>query len=545
MKFSFLVSLAFILTASANAAHICGTQAMLEHLHSIKAEGAAARTSYNSTTSCDAEAYYNSDSIQKRTTAHFRIYYVLSGPHKTTEAFVDSTAYYLEKAWTFHTKKLGMKEPLGGDTTWHYKQVGDSSLYPVEILDIDMIRDNASLLGGYCSGCYGITFQISDANPEATELVIDNDFRYSTPQSSQGSIDYEGNSCTYPISEYELYNESNGLNYATYFGEGIHVTSFHELYHATQARYIDFTKYYSYWIEASAVGAEELGAPAINDYWAYLSSFFQSTGIAFDSQESPYGIGTWALYNAKAQGIKFDASLWERYSVKPDSSFETVFATALENKNQDPDSEFSDFATRLFFSSSRASRIDTALYVTGDARDWPTKPRLRNPTSKALTLSPPAINYFRLTTDSIPDLSSFVGKATVAFFGKGEKTEFVSLDTATLQSLYAKIASADTSVLILSRLREQNSTRIAKDSLPMRAYPNPWRGSTELCFAGLPSDKDFIEIRTRIGKLVKRFKYSGTMLCLDEDLVKDLLAPGLYHFRAGGRNKLKPFIIIY
>ena len=79
----------------------------------------------------------------------------------------------------------------------------------------------------------------------------------------------------------------------------------------------------------------------------------------------------------------------------------------------------------------------------------------------------------------------------------------------------------------------------------MRSYPNPWRGETPLCFANLPSEKKFIEIRTRVGKLVKRYEYTASYLCIEEKEVKSHLAPGLYYYRAGSRNTMKPFIVIY
>jgi hypothetical protein len=119
------------------------------------------------------------------------------------------------------------------------------------------------------------------------------------------------------------------------------------------------------------------------------------------------------------------------------------------------------------------------------------------------------------------------------------------LDSATFTSLASKIEDSENAVLVLSRLRDSSATVIANDTLPMRSYPNPWRGETPLCFAGLPETKKFIEIRTRVGKLVKRYEYSASHFCIDSDEVKSHLSPGLYYFRAGSRHTMKPFLVIY
>ena len=82
-----------------------------------------------------------------------------------------------------------------------------------------------------------------------------------------------------------------------------------------------------------------------------------------------------------------------------------------------------------------------------------------------------------------------------------------------------------------------------KDIAP-HAYPVPWRGGP-LCFAPLPRDKNFIELRTRRGDLIAQEKYEGTSFCLQEDQVKAKMAPGIYRFRVGNKDKTTSFMVVY
>ena len=546
MKF-YLTAAAFILLyATELFARGCGTATLIEHHNAASTSKAAART-YSSLSNCAAEAYYDTAAVSEKITAHFRIYYVLNGPHATTEAFVDTAAEYLEKAWTFHTQTLGMLAPHGMDTSYQYRKADNSGLYAVEIADIDLIRDAESLFGGTCGGCYGVT--IPDNSGKVSELILDNDFKYSS--GTLDSLTYNGTTCRYLTADDSIINESNGHYYTQYPSEAIAVTAFHELYHAAQLRYVSFLDYPSYWFEASAAGVEEAGAPTVNDYWSYVPSFFTSTGTAFGSLSATatYGLGVWYQYNYKTQGAKFDASLWKRYSSIPDSSLEAIFAKQLESENISADSVFQNFAQRIFFSGSRSKYLKSSALFASDQPSWP-EMRLRNVPASAIQISStPAFNYYKLKTSTTPDLSSFKGKASIALWNASEDSSvrFYALGNGTsLANFSDSIAAADSAILIVSRLlTSDTSTVIIKDSLPMRAYPDPWKGATPLCFASLPESKSFIEIWTRAGMLAFREKYNGTHLCISEDKVREKLAPGLFYFRAGSHGKTKPFLLIY
>lgn len=533
-----------ILFSEAVASPFCGTNRIQKHFQDVKSFRAAARIASISSTSCDPEFYYDTSAVKERKTSHFRIYYVLDGPHKTTEAWIDSLAKSLESAWNFHIQRHGTRKPKGANPTWHFQKSGDSDLYPVEVIDISLVRDNAGLLGGFCTACMGLTFPPESSNSAATEIIIDNDFLY--PDENNPSVkDIPSSSCRYIQATVPVTNDLTGKNYSKDYGIALRTTAAHEFYHAIQAAYIDFLEYDSYWFEASATALEEIASPDANDYWLYLPSFFKSTGISFDRIGSNYGLAVWGLYHLHAWDENFDTKLWERFSSMPDSSFETVYAKELASRELDPDSAFADFAQKLFFSGTRAGFSDSSFRFTADFSDWPVSPHLKKPTLASVSLEAPAIDYYRITPDSFPELSQFSGKASVALYGKNQKTTFYSMDTVSWTGLSPLVAESENAVLILSRLQETSSGTLQTDTLPMRSYPNPWRGETPLCFANLPSAKRVLEIRTRAGKLVRKFSYSGTSLCVRAEEIQAQLAPGLYYFRAGTKNKAKPFLVVY
>lgn len=545
MSRAFKILLGIFLSANlcAWASSQCGTDWLRNHSKQQKIQAAARSISPYSTTNCEPEFYFDSTKVLERESAHFRIYYVLDGPHATTEFFIDTLTESLENAWKFHIQKRRAKVPKGANPTWHYKKSGNENLYPVEVIDLSLMRNNAEYFGGFCPACLGVTFPPDAQNALATEILIDNDFLY--PDESSLSGFFSDSYCRYPKADKAIINSATGKNYKDRFGEALRITTVHEFYHAIQAMYLNFFDYTSYWLEASATAAEELAYPEVNDYWAYLSSFFHSTGTPFNEMTSDYGLAIWGLYNAVNIDSNLDIRLWERLSQNPEIPFESIFANELIAQELNPDSVFWDFASRIFFSGDRALNADSSIYFSNDFPHWPYAPPLRNATTGPVALTPPAFDYIRITDDSIPDLSQFQGKAGIALYGDRQKVTFHSLDTISVAAIAPLINNSEHAVLILSRLQENSGTVFVKDSLPMRIYPNPWRGETPLCFAGLPEDKHFVEIRTRVGKLVRKFPYTGTQLCLDAEDLKSRMAPGLYIFRAGNQSRTKPFLVIY
>lgn len=538
-KIFLFFTLIFISTAFAEKRG-CGTSLWINQ-HNHLREKPTAKTVLTKTTSCKAEAYYQS--VLELISEHFHIYYTLEGPHAATQDFIDTLAYYLEDAYSFYVNQLKMKEPLGISTTYHYQKSNHGNRYPIEVLDLDLVRNVQYLLGSPCYGCFGLTFPYENNSYEKTTVLFDNDFRYTASNAPKGTLE---NGCTYSQAVNELYNTAGKYSYNDRPKDGIRITAYHELYHAVQARYYDFSSYYTFWLEASAAGMEELKAPDVNDYLSYLIYLNSIPGMPLDQTYSDYSLSILFLFLYQQYGISFDASLWENYSKAQEKPFEEILAETIQKKQQSPDSIFHLFAEQLFFTGERVSLLNTSKTIYTDAALWPTI-NSRSLTD-SLILSYPAFNYYSLNGTEFPDFDSFQGKASVALWSsKAKSAKFISLDSVTnIAEILKEINMSDSSVLILSRLSEiASEISVQEDSLPLRSYPNPWKGTGELCFSPLPENKKFIEIRTRIGKLVIREPYQGSVHCMDSKTIRKHLAPGLYRFRAGSSGKTIPFLVIY
>ena len=103
--------LATTLAVSVFAHGRCGTMQAVESW--IENKGKLTSAATTTLGSCEVEDYY--DSVYSKTTAHFQIFYVLNGPHATTEKFVDSLSVNLEKAWNLHVTKNKMQAPSERD----------------------------------------------------------------------------------------------------------------------------------------------------------------------------------------------------------------------------------------------------------------------------------------------------------------------------------------------------------------------------------------------------------------------------------------------
>ena len=141
-----------------------------------------------------------------------------------------------------------------------------------------------------------------------------------------------------------------------------------------------------------------------------------------------------------------------------------------------------------------------------------------------------------------PDLTDFIGKATVIAYQDGKATFHKIQDNKTLNSLAIVLASSDSTTWVFSRFGKSESIPITNNTAAPHAFP--WRNGP-LCFAPLPHDKKFIEIRNRRGDLVSQEKYEGTTFCLQEDQVKSMMAPGVYRFRIGNKGKTTSFIVVH
>jgi len=495
---------------------------------------------------CTADDLY--DTVYSKKTEHLQIFYTLSGPHKTTLPFVESVAKNLEVAWKHHTQTMGMKEPKGVPVSHHYKQAVSDNLYPVEIIDLDNMRNVQNEINGACHGCYGVV--VSDQkNTEQSQLYFENDFLYTPYNAVMDTITKNGIKCTYPRADKEIVNFVHNYSYANEWEKGIKVTAFHELYHAVQVRYLNMHDYLNFWFEASATGIEEIAAPEIDDYQSYIKKINDKVGIPFDAMDNPYGLGIFHVYLYNYVDHRSDKYIWEGFSKNPDQNFQYQFNSFMDSKSKSADSVFHDFSTKLSFAGNRSHFVSPSNLICSDESNWPNfthAPKKINGTNEEFKPNLSTMSYM-FYSGGTPNLDNFVGKGAIISY-HGDSASIQNFYTANeAHQLFAKAEASsqtDSIVWVFSNFTGESDLPSYVNDPNLRAYPTPWRGGN-LCFTPLPRNKDFIEIRNRRGNLVSREKYSGSTFCIEESRVKQLMAPGLYHYRVGSSGKNKDLLIIY
>lgn len=544
-----LILLSILLASASAFAHevssddggrACGTARIFENIHKMK--GKAAKTTFAKTTNCDPEKYY--DKVDSKKTEHFQVFYTTEGPHATFKEFVDTLAYYLESAYTFHTKNLKMLPPKSDSKSYHYQQAVDSNKYAVEVLDIDLLRNGRNVFDAEaCGGCYGLTYPISNSDAEKTQLFIDNDFKYTNATSPKEHMSGENNFCLYPKSNTSLVNKITGDIYSEKWNKAIRITAFHELYHACQLRYMDLTRYWTFWFEGSAAGVEKITSPEIKDYIGFISKIYNVQGIDLNSlyDNEPYGMSVLYLYLYNHIQKDFDHNIWENFKKIPADAFDKQLQKYLKAHKIDADSTFHDFTAKLVFSGDRSGAIPSKDWIDEHEKIWPSATMEE---ADQFSVDLPTFSY-KYYWGGYPDISSFKGKASAAVFkdGKAEITPIKTTNEADF--IYSNKKAADSIIWIFSHFAEDDYIKTIPTDPTLRAYPTPWRGEGPLCFTPLPRDKKFIEVRNRRGAIVMHIDYEGTTLCIEENELRGKIAPGVYWFRAGNKGKQEKFLIAY
>jgi hypothetical protein len=545
-----LLSIAVLLLAGLTLAHdgICGMA--LAHQNRQKHKSGLRAAAAYKFKACDSRAYY--DTVLTRETEHFQIFYTLgNGPHATTPEFIDTLAMTLESAYKFHTNIMEMRAPLGLDTTSHFQMPVKDGLYPVEVAELDFLRDAWAVMGeDACHGCYGSTYP-SPKDYHKSEIFIDNDFN-NVPESNVtvDSVESNGRMCPYPVSTSPLYNTTYSYAYNENIANGIRVTIYHEMFHAIQLRYMDLFKYWSYWIEASATANEELGASDINDYFLYINRFFRFNGTPLDALSDDYCLAILYLYLYNHVDKHFDKEIWELFEKNPDKPFKEFLKKILSQREIDGDSLFHDFVTAASLSGKKANAVSKSYWVHDDQPEWNSA---STNSSKILTGNADQARFvpevpvyaYHFYMNGVPNIDQFKGKASALVFN-GDRIDIREItSTASLDSIEKDNFFADSIMWVFSSFDDpKRIPEIVKDST-LRAYPVPWRGQGPLCFTPLPESKKFIEIRNARGDLELREPYAKTTHCLSADKVMSKMKPGVYRFRAGSSGKTQKFLVVY
>lgn len=451
---------------------------------------------------CIPENYYGK--VDTALTENFIIYYTKEKAHAVrTTAFIDSLKIHLENAYYLFKNNIGLKAISGISRTHHYrgnvpyKPNSVDRYYPVEVIDIGLMRNYE----GEDSTVFGLT--MSAQKSKASQIIIENDFFY-------------GADCYGAISTNPMMHKNT--DYSINWQNALKVTVYHELYHAFQFYYYNINDYnHSFWLEASATGAEEIGAPEVDDYVNYLFNAFNNPGRSMENSTSDqeYGLSTLYLFLHYKLGPKFDSYIWESFSKNPTEKFSVHLAKYILSRAEDPEELFHEYAKRVFFSGSRALEPQAPIFWP-DQPNWPSW-KISNDRTTTRILPSTSIDFVR-TTGPEPKIDSATAKTRLYLENEG---------------LY---------VWVLSRLLE-NGYVPPPEPTPLKeftVYPNPWNpgNSPYLRFKPLPENATGIEIRSSNGSLIDRINGSP-----GDELIwqpKRLPAPGILYYRTlpKGRNKV-------
>jgi len=457
---------------------------------------------------CIPENYYGK--VLERRTQNFIIFYTEEKLHAIkTPLYIDSLALYLENALKMFKDSLGLKYILGATQTLHYKKNVPAGLYPVEVADTGLLRGSE----GDFATVYGLTFSVNELRPERTQIVIENDFLY--------GANCFGTPSSQPFKSYY----STNTDYSVHWHLALKATVFHELYHSFQATYFDINRYRTFWLEASAAGAEEIGAPEINDYLDNIYSFsrtYKNPIMNMEESYNDYAYSTLYLFLFSELGPKFDSHIWNSFSKNPREKFAMHLAGLAKSIDEDNDPEdlFHEYARRMFFSGNRAS-VAKANPFWPDQHEWPAW-RVRSENTALPVLPATSLDFVR-QTDSIPP----------------------NTDSAKISLL----EYGDSAVWVLSRLLEREYIpppiidTLSKKRV-LAAYPNPWNPNISHVTFRLPEKSKGVEIRSSNGILLERIKSEDSTVTWPLTWPpKKLPPPGILYYRDLPYGKNKPLIV--
>ncbi len=216
------------------------------------------------------------------------------------------------------------------------KAVDSSYNYEVNILKyLAPVSDNG--LGGdnlsdiyiknLASGEYGYTeMDQNDATKGSNFILIDNDF--------------------------------SGSSYATNGIDAAKVTIAHELHHMIQMGNYIYRSADSFYHEVTSTAMEEFVYDDINDYYAYINSYFQNTGKAFTASRG-YNLAIWNIFLKDRFGFDILKRIWEEM---PKMRAVEAFSKVLQEYGSSLKTELNTFGLWCYFTNTRAAGLTKEKY---------------------------------------------------------------------------------------------------------------------------------------------------------------------------------------
>jgi hypothetical protein len=205
--------------------------------------------------------------VYKYETEHFAIFYQTTGQNAVAGASqvdgsgvpyaIDSIGKFAEYSWHLAIDTLKYKAPVGVATSTLYQQAVPTGKMPIEVADVGVAVYGTP----YNTTTMGMTADpSSDPDHKGSDMLIENDFLYNSPQ--------QGIQAKIPSGV--LYNYSSVVD----MYKGWAVTVAHEFFHTVEFGY-DYAYQYAFH-EMCAVWFGIHAYPQIHHHWQYLKPFLQS-----------------------------------------------------------------------------------------------------------------------------------------------------------------------------------------------------------------------------------------------------------------------------
>lgn len=340
----------------------------------------------------------------------FRIHYdttIADKPKYISSMSIDDNlsmvAFAIDSAYNFEVNYLGYPPPPSD------KGAGGDNLYDIYIIN----------LGG---GLYGYTELESDLGGQkyTSFMVVDNDYAgyYST-----------------------------GIN-------GARVTLVHEFHHGIQmGNYIlrfDDTFFY----EITSTSMEEFVYDDVNDYYAYMSSYFSNPQKAF-AENDGYNLAIWNIYIKENFGFNLLKRQWE---LMPSQRAMNAINTSITEAGSSFKHELNNFGVWAFYTKNRA--IPGKYFE--EASNYP----LIRPMSTIAFTSPDEV----VTINSKPTANNFIRFTNQL----NEDTLFVLITNADVQGALNNISQTDSFAYYLYDYPESGTNKIDSNYYSKFTTKNPF-----------------------------------------------------------------------
>ena len=369
---------------------------------------------------------------------------------------------------------------------------------------------------------------------------------------------------------------STNEGYNTYGILAARATAAHEFHHSIQMGNYILNFDDRYYHELTSTAMEEAVYDEVNDYYFYISSFFNNTSQTF-IQQSGYNLALWNIFlresfggNAPNTGDKIIKRSWELMASPHNNRGIIALAKAMNEFGYSFKHELNKFATWIYFTNNRTKENE----YFEEAENYPlvkeTSTTDLKPTNMPLTINskPISINYSAFLDDSqgLPDTivavlsnSDVEGAATA----NSNFDFYLTLATSSFEganniadSYYSKIEGSSNGFLSDSYIinNELASTFQGRNEIDF-AYPQPFRYQSKVISIPTYSDisgKAELYIYSTDMNLVysskKDINNSGNIVVTWEGLSSsnDKLASGVYIYvtKADGKIKKGKIVIL-